>query len=35
VLTVFGLDPASGRADARARKVLQPRYGQAALARWR
>jgi sulfate transport system ATP-binding protein len=35
VLTVFPIDPATGKPDARGRKALHPRYGQAALARWR
>jgi len=35
VLTVFPLDRASGRPDPRGRTLLHPRYGQAALARWR
>jgi len=34
VLTVFPLD-SFGKPDPRGRRVLHPRYGQAALARWR
>jgi hypothetical protein len=35
VLTLFPLDPANGKPNARGRRVLHPRYGQAALAHWR
>jgi sulfate transport system ATP-binding protein len=35
VLTVFPLDPSSGRPDPRGRRMIHPRYGQAAVARLR
>ncbi|HSX59664.1 MAG TPA: TOBE-like domain-containing protein, partial [Tahibacter sp.] len=34
-LTLFPLDGKSGEPDAARRRVVHPRYGQAALARWR
>ena len=34
-LTVFPLDGKSGEPDLARRRVVHPRYGQAALARWR
>ena len=34
-LTVFPLDGKSGEPDVTRRRVVHPRYGQAALARWR
>ncbi|GMV31779.1 MAG: sulfate/thiosulfate import ATP-binding protein CysA [Rhodanobacteraceae bacterium] len=34
-LTVFPLDGRTGEPDAARRRVVHPRYGQAALARWR
>ena len=33
-LIVFGVDPASGALDTARRRVLHPRYAQAALARF-
>ncbi|MEO8672653.1 MAG: TOBE-like domain-containing protein [Tahibacter sp.] len=34
-LTIFGIDTASGNPDPARRRVVHPRYGQAAIARWR
>jgi sulfate/thiosulfate transport system ATP-binding protein len=34
-LTLFPLDSKTGEPDCARRRVLHPRYGQAALARWR
>ncbi|WP_425508336.1 TOBE-like domain-containing protein [Tahibacter amnicola] len=34
-LTVFPIDSKTGKPDLQRRRVVHPRYGQAAIARWR